>query len=513
MTKAPPKRSTGSLDESSSEERTLREQREGEEFHRTVSRPRFIFCFFLEILRRRLRLIINEILYSGTFEIAGGIEDFLYKISRKDPVLSQYIRGFSKITVEHQDTKLKCLLEEISQKEPRLLGRVWLQFVYNHDDSLPQTFNSVWKSKKIEARPGGLEDLLDNISRNDPILLEHIHHLICNRENLGSLKLQSFKRLGHLDIDDCIIPQEMELFSAFKTTLTWITLRRCTISKRSLALLIGYFPKLQHLRVKSLTYLTSDEPTAKVSRPLEKLSISVGSIGHDSLPHLLKDLSELGLRAQEVTLQCVGFRDLIPHYKNSLSAPVSLVDEAGLASSYYFPRLQYLRPKSIAYLKSNERTSKCSQSLKKEPVAALRSVPDLKFINELSILGLQVDEITKGWISLTREGHIWTTYPDHALSKLVSQLDNLTHRSITFLNRQVFPPNVNPDVDEVTNNFINRLENCIGLMNQVEERIWTPYVDPVTRAFGASVKDLWIPPIPIGMYYNPIYCYRMDPCS
>lgn len=140
------------------------------------------------------------------------------------------------------------------------------------------------------------------------MLFKDVHHLICDARHLGSLggRLQSFKRLTHLELIDYTIPEEMGVFSAFKDTLSSITLEWCIMSKSSLVSLIEYFPKLQSLHIKALqAYDESEEPTHQISRTLEKLSVSGQEIRKHLIVRLSEDLSGLGLQVNELTLQWI----------------------------------------------------------------------------------------------------------------------------------------------------------------------------------------------------------------
>jgi hypothetical protein len=113
-------------------------------------------------------------------------------------------------------------------------------------------------------------------------------------------------------------PRETERFSPFKSTLSCITLEKCSISINSFLSLIDYFPNLQSLRIDELSESGVREPTTRISRTLEKLSVDVGSMNSNCLD-ILEGLWAQGLRFNEVNFEHIkqqhnsGFLTLASH--------------------------------------------------------------------------------------------------------------------------------------------------------------------------------------------------------
>lgn len=95
-------------------------------------------------------------------------------------------------------------------------------------------------------------------------------------------------------------PCESGLFSAFKDTLSRITLCYCLVSEKDILGFIDYFPNLEHL---SLFYPSHTIDTRGLSssspRQLRKLLISPG---FDTPPNFLPRLSKLGLSVDKVVI-------------------------------------------------------------------------------------------------------------------------------------------------------------------------------------------------------------------
>jgi hypothetical protein len=147
----------------------------------------------------------------------------------------------------------------------------------------------------------------------------NVRHLRCSfvdyfegqRLPIGITGVLPLERLNHLELcrsGFVLSPQGSERFSPFKKTLSRITLRSCSISKNSFVSLVDYFPNLQFLHLERLSDAGSHEPITRISRTLEKLSMPIESLSTRFLD-LLVDLSELGLRFNEVDLQSVEPRD------------------------------------------------------------------------------------------------------------------------------------------------------------------------------------------------------------
>jgi hypothetical protein len=192
-----------------------------------------------------------------------------------------------------------------SLKNCSLVAKSW------RDISQKALFQSVWVV--------GLEKWLEFAAKVDVRLPKNVRHLtfflvglpavrVNGKETLPPLEFPPLERLSHLTLDNShlsLSPQETEWFSPFKFTLSHITLKRCLISKSSFVSLINYFPKLEFLRLEGLApKLDSRDQTTRISRTLEKLSTSGEFLTFECL-NLFDDLSQLGLRFNEVTLEPV----------------------------------------------------------------------------------------------------------------------------------------------------------------------------------------------------------------
>jgi hypothetical protein len=113
-------------------------------------------------------------------------------------------------------------------------------------------------------------------------------------------------------------PREIERFSPFKSTLSCIALKKCSISINSLFSLIDFFPNLQSLRIDELSRASVCEPTTQIPRTLEKFSVDVGVMMRGCV-FLYNGLWAQGLRFNEVNFEHVdrgqdlGFLTLAVH--------------------------------------------------------------------------------------------------------------------------------------------------------------------------------------------------------
>ena len=173
--------------------------------------------------------------------------------------------------------------------------------------------------ESVITLPGDLRTWLDRVSQENGALLGHVRHLTCRKECLYTLwpiepthnslrdQLRSLRQLRHFDLSlttFILSLRELELFSAFKLTLTHITLSYCHISNSILVALINYFPKLDCLCLKGISCLDShDQASLLPRRPLKKLRIDEG-LGN--FPDLLEELSKVHF--DEVALETAFLR-------------------------------------------------------------------------------------------------------------------------------------------------------------------------------------------------------------
>jgi hypothetical protein len=166
----------------------------------------------------------------------------------------------------------------------------------------------------IDMSSRDLRSWLKNISPTDVELLGHIHSLsYLMPQWIGPLHrnlrdyLPSFQQLRYLKLSGTIplLPQQIEIFSAFQHTLSEISLSYGDVTIKGLIALINYFPNLARLHLSYLRYDKEDGPFPPLSRPLlEGLFISWNS-AYDL--DLFDELSELGLRANEVVITQTRF--------------------------------------------------------------------------------------------------------------------------------------------------------------------------------------------------------------
>ena len=121
----------------------------------------------------------------------------------------------------------------------------------------------------------------DLFSDQDPASLARVTHVTCNGwhrvpnpargHNLSSHLTQP-KGLEFENGTILLSPEDIESFSAFKSTLKYITLMNCHISTSTLVSLLNYFPFLERLYLLSVYRLDSDEHTPLNPRkPLKEL--------------------------------------------------------------------------------------------------------------------------------------------------------------------------------------------------------------------------------------------------
>ena len=133
--------------------------------------------------------------------------------------------------------------------------------------------------KAVNISEGFLPSWLDRISPANHQLLQHIQALsyISNTQswrngeppkyliNVLQDYLPSLHQLQHLSLFSMQIPSDisfkLEMFSAFQSTLSRLSLKQCDVTISALVTLINYFPNLDHLDLSSLRHGTGGEPT------------------------------------------------------------------------------------------------------------------------------------------------------------------------------------------------------------------------------------------------------------
>ena len=115
--------------------------------------------------------------------------------------------------------------------------------------------------------------------------------------------LPSFRRLQHLSLSSMHIPssdisQQIKIFSAFRHSLSHLSLQHCTVTIRALVALINFFPGLDRLDLCSITHEADGKPASPLCRPLIR-KFHISSFDNPDL-EILDQLSELGLVFEEL---------------------------------------------------------------------------------------------------------------------------------------------------------------------------------------------------------------------
>ncbi|KAF9647255.1 hypothetical protein BDM02DRAFT_3188164 [Thelephora ganbajun] len=172
--------------------------------------------------------------------------------------------------------------------------------------------------RTVEIQETTLQSWFDTISPANEELLQHICSLsyIANATSQWAVQqpeyhvdvlwdyLPSLHQLRHLSLSSMHIPsdiaQQVEMFSAFRHTLSRLSLDYCNVTISALITLINYFPSLDCLDLNHPLHEVDGEPVPPLSRPIiQKLHISnVHGNGID----LLDKLSELGPVFDEIVV-------------------------------------------------------------------------------------------------------------------------------------------------------------------------------------------------------------------
>ncbi|KAF9647249.1 hypothetical protein BDM02DRAFT_2735437 [Thelephora ganbajun] len=172
--------------------------------------------------------------------------------------------------------------------------------------------------RTVEIRERTLLLWLDTIPPTNKELLQHIRSLsyVTNttaeratwrpeyRTSVLRDYLPSLHQLRHLSLSSMHISsdiaQQVDIFSAFRHTLSRLSLDYCNVTISALITLINHFPSLDWLDLNRPSYEVDGEPVSPVSRPLiRKLHISdVRGSGFD----LLDELSGLGPVFDEIVV-------------------------------------------------------------------------------------------------------------------------------------------------------------------------------------------------------------------
>ena len=194
----------------------------------------------------------------------------------------------------------------------------------------------------VEIRKTTFQSWLDTITPANTEVLRHVRSLSyittaapgsCHREpehRVDVLRdyLPSFHRLQHLSLSSMHIPssdisQQIEIFSAFRHSLSRLSLQYCTVTINALVALINFFPGLDRLDLCYITHEADGESAPPLCRSLiQKLHIP--QFHEDSLD-ILDQLSELGLVFEELIVgrwsSKIGLH-VLSHIVNSLGVNI-----------------------------------------------------------------------------------------------------------------------------------------------------------------------------------------------
>jgi len=128
--------------------------------------------------------------------------------------------------------------------------------------------------------------------------------------NLESLVLSS------MDLQSDI-SQQVENFSAFRHTLSSISLWECRISPGALVTVVNYFPNLVNLQLRASTQAADHEPVPPLLRPLRG-RLSVQKLRDHHLP-VLDRLSDLPPELDELVLGgAIAYDHIVATYARSV---------------------------------------------------------------------------------------------------------------------------------------------------------------------------------------------------
>ena len=180
--------------------------------------------------------------------------------------------------------------------------------------------------RTVEIRGTTFQSWLDTIPPANTELLRHVRslsYITCAAlPGTGCVDvlrdyLPSFRRLHHLTLSSMHIPssdisQQIEIFSAFRHSLSRLSLQYCTVTISALVVLINFFPGLDHLDLCNVLHEADGEPPSPLCRPfIRKLRIS--RFYEDGLG-ILNQLPELGLVFEELIVDGwslkIGFHTL-----------------------------------------------------------------------------------------------------------------------------------------------------------------------------------------------------------
>ena len=138
--------------------------------------------------------------------------------------------------------------------------------------------------KTIEIQDTNLQSLLDSVPPANDGLFQHVHSLtyIVRVGNISppleypidTLRdyLPFLHRLQHLSLSSLLlsprVSQQVDLFSAFRHTLSWLSLSHCRVTISAFVALINYFPNLDRLDITHIVRWVDAKPVPPLSRQI-----------------------------------------------------------------------------------------------------------------------------------------------------------------------------------------------------------------------------------------------------
>ena len=225
---------------------------------------------------------------------------------------------------------LQELLEEVLNHLPQDGGRSLKNCSLVSKSWLDPSRRLLFANVAIEVET--CQRFLNTISPTNTELLRHIHSLtyfagwngrhnpryrVCTLQvYLPSLRQLRTLALHHMEIEP-IIPERLDLFSAFQHTLSTLSFMESSITWRTFASLVGYFPNLRNLEISSTSFGTDGKPVLHPTHPLRGRLWIENMWTHD-MATLISRLPELRPQCEELVMDGDNCRRLLPIVQNSV---------------------------------------------------------------------------------------------------------------------------------------------------------------------------------------------------
>ena len=164
---------------------------------------------------------------------------------------------------------------------------------------------------RVNVTPSNYGTWQEIASPTSANLLRHVHSLTCGQfqsfHDIHEDYLKSFHRLQRLSLHKSgnIESNIVDLFSAFRSTLSSLSLSDLPLTLDAFTNLLGYFPNLRDLRLTDLTFGAEHRTTLPPSTPLRgALSLFMCSTTNNT-DLLLRGLCEFKLEYDELEIFAV----------------------------------------------------------------------------------------------------------------------------------------------------------------------------------------------------------------